>query len=191
MRHFFDHLEKFPDVWSQLAEDLWLFRGKVYKIMIVGMQNFTKLWLLGCKFTLEKLDLGVTVSIRLHSGIFLPTQTSFLISPTRKFSACQTHDNFPFSTIFFLSFFSNTWLQSLKDRVRTSVGLVYMHVPGINTNSKDHTSLVGVPALYQPGKDLRYCQPCTSFTLISKLNPKPMLLCYIRVYMNQGMHPRI
>jgi hypothetical protein len=48
-----------------------------YKIMIVGMQSFTKLWLLGCKFTLEKLDLGVIVSMKLHSGIFLTTQTSF------------------------------------------------------------------------------------------------------------------
>jgi hypothetical protein len=66
--------------------------------------KFYTLWLFGCKFTLEELGLGVIVSIRLHSGIFLTTQTSFLVSPTRELSACHTDDNFPLSTIFFPSF---------------------------------------------------------------------------------------
>ncbi len=71
------------DCWDAKFYTLWLLGCKVYKIiivgmqsfykiMIVGMQSFTKLWLSGCK-----LDLGVIVSIRLNSGIFLTTQTSF------------------------------------------------------------------------------------------------------------------
>jgi hypothetical protein len=129
--------------------------AKFYKIMNVGMQSFTHYGCWDASLLLKSWILELLFPSGYIQAYSWQHKLVFLVSPTRELSACQTHDNSPFSTIFFPSFFSDIWLQSLKDRVRTSVGLVYMPVPGININSKDHTSLVGVqamPALYQRGR---------------------------------------
>jgi hypothetical protein len=133
----------------------------------LGCKVFTRLWLLGCKvlqnygcwdasLLLKSWILELLFPWSYIQAYSWQHKLVFLVSPTRELSACQTHDNFLFSTIFFPSFFFR--YLTTKSKGQGSVGLIYMPVPGINTNSKDRTSLVGVqamPALYQPVKDLR------------------------------------